>query len=454
MKTTRSLLLIVLVLVSAATGRAEDTRPNFVFLIADDLGWKDVEFHGGNVPTPNLNRLLAEGMELTQHYVAPVCSPTRAGLLTGRYWSRFDVTTPTNELALPFGTVTLASALREAGYETCLTGKWHLGSKPEWGPNHFGFDHAYGSLAGGVAPWNHHYKKGPYSVTWHRNGELIVEEGHVTDLLAGEAARWIGERDGSKPFFLYVPFTAVHLPIREPEEWMAKVPKSIEGAVPRQYAACVLHLDDAVGRILAAVEEAGEEENTVVVFTSDNGGSTSENNDTKYPDDRCPNGRLPGNNLPLRGKKGDTWEGGIRVPTIVRWPGSVKPGTTLDQPVHIVDWMPTFTALAKSEADGEALRWDGMDLANALRGEAPLPLRAIYTAGARYRSKVLREGDWKLVVTPGAGKEAKERVELYHINNDPSETKDLAAEEPDRVADLREKLEEISARDGEARVKG
>ncbi|MAI32715.1 MAG: hypothetical protein CMM07_13710, partial [Rhodopirellula sp.] len=126
-------------------------------MIADDLGWADVQFHGGSVPTPHLNALLKSGMELRQHYVAPVCSPTRAGLLTGRYWSRFGVTTPTNELALPMKTVTLASVLQKAGYTTCITGKWHLGSETRWGPNHFGFGHSYGSLAGGVTPWSHFY---------------------------------------------------------------------------------------------------------------------------------------------------------------------------------------------------------------------------------------------------------------------------------------------------------
>ncbi|HCQ78867.1 MAG TPA: arylsulfatase, partial [Verrucomicrobiales bacterium] len=166
------------------------SQPNIVFIIADDLGWADVEFHGGNTPTPNLNQLLAEGVELRQHYVAPVCSPTRAGFLTGRYWSRFGITTPINNQGLPFETMTVAKALSKAGYSTALIGKWHLGSKPEWGPNHFGFEHSYGSLAGGIAPYNHHYKKGPYSVTWHRNHKLIEEEGHVTDLLTNEAVKW------------------------------------------------------------------------------------------------------------------------------------------------------------------------------------------------------------------------------------------------------------------------
>ena len=161
MKTVFYLVAASLVFTSTLVA-AEEAKPNIVFIMADDLGWADVAFHGGNAPTPHLDRLAAQGLELTQHYVAPVCSPTRTGLMTGRCWSRFGVTNPQNERALPWDTITLPLALRNAGYETCLTGKWHLGSQPEWGPNHFGFDHSYGSLAGGVGPWDHSYKQGPF----------------------------------------------------------------------------------------------------------------------------------------------------------------------------------------------------------------------------------------------------------------------------------------------------
>lgn len=419
-------------------------RPNFVFIMADDLGWADVGFHGGNAPTPHLDRLARQGLELAQHYVAPVCSPTRTGLLTGRCWSRFGITTPTNTLALPMDTVTLPRALRTAGYETCLVGKWHLGSLPKWGPNHFGFDHSYGSLAGGISPWNHRYKKGPYSVTWHRNEQLIEEPGHVTDLLTDEAVGWIEAR-GDKPFFLYVPYTAVHLPIKEPERWLAKVPPSISGEVPRHYAACVMHLDDAVGRIVAALEEKGIRDNTLLVFTSDNGGSTVENNDLKYPDDNCPNGRLTGNNHPLRGRKGDVYEGGTRVPTIVSWPARVKAGRAAS-PVQIIDWMPTFCGVAGYEPETD-LKWDGIDITDLLIHQTPLPARPIYTAGPQWRATSLRFGDWKLVVH---GAKATGRVELFNLAEDPGESMDRAAAEPDRAAEMLDRLKAAARRDRDA----
>lgn len=430
----------------ASLGANDAPQPNIVFIMADDLGWADVAFHGGNAPTPHLDRLAEKGFELGQHYVAPVCSPTRTGLLTGRCWSRFGITTPTNTLALPMDTVTLPRALKSTGYDTCLIGKWHLGSLPKWGPNHFGFDHSYGSLAGGISPWNHCYKKGPYSITWHRNEKLIEEPGHVTDLLTNEAVSWIKSR-GSSPFFLYVPYTAVHLPIKEPDQWLTRVPKSITGDVPRHYAACVMHLDDAVGRIIAALEKAGVRNNTLLVFTSDNGGSTVENNDLKYPDDNCPNGRLTGNNHPLRGRKGDVYEGGTRVPTIVSWPARVKAGR-VNNPVQITDWMPTFCSLAGYQIKRD-LKWDGTNLTQLLVNKEPLPPRPIYTAGPRWRASSLRYGDWKLI-THGEGDRRK--FELFNIAKDPSESSNLADSEPQRVKEMLARLNEAAGRDRDAVV--
>ena len=426
---------------------AAESKPNIVFIMADDLGWADVAFHGGNAPTPNLDKLAAAGLELTQHYVAPVCSPTRTGLLTGRFWSRFGVSSPQNERALPWDTATLPRALKRSGYDTCITGKWHLGSKPEWGPNHFGFDHSYGSLAGGVGPWNHFYKEGPFSTTWHRNEKLLVEEGHVTDLIASEAIKWVAERKEA-PFFLYVPFTAVHLPVLEPKEWLDHVPAKIKGDVPRHYAACVMHLDDAVGRILAALEKSGKRENTMVVFTSDNGGSTAQNYDRKYPADVYPEGKLPGNNSPLRGQKGQLYEGGIRVPTIVSWPGKLKAGKCTS-PVHVSDWMPTFCALAGHVSDKD-LRWDGENIWPLLAGEKARRAGPLYWVAPGFRASAVRSGDWKLI-RHGEGDKAK--IELFNLADDPSETADLAERMPDKATELLKELLKTSKADRDSLAK-
>lgn len=424
-----------------------EAPPNFVFIMADDLGWADVAFHGGNAPTPNLDKLASEGVELTQHYVAPVCSPTRTGLMTGRCWSRFGITTPTNNLALPPETVTLPRALKQQGFATCLIGKWHLGSLPEWGPNHFGFDHSYGSLAGGISPWNHRYKQGPYTRTWHRNETLIEEQGHVTDLLTDEAVRWIEARDDS-PFFLYVPFTAVHLPLKEPEDWLRRVPDEIVGEVARHYVASVMHLDDAVGKIVAALEAKGLRDNTLLVFTSDNGGSNAENNDLKYPDDNCPNGRLTGNNQPLRGRKADLYEGGTRVPTVVSWPGKLS-ARKVDTPVQIIDWMPTFCSLAGFQTDQD-LNWDGVDLSGLLMDQKPLAPRSLYAVGPSWRVASLRQGDWKLLVHRQGD---SSKVELFDLANDPSESKNLAEQEVERLRAMQEELGRRAERDRDAVVK-
>ncbi len=443
MKTFALAILSILVALSAPL-RAGDEKPNIVFILADDLGWADVAFHGGNAPTPHLDKLAREGLELTQHTVAPVCSPTRTALMTGRCWSRFDVTTPQSKRALPWDTVTLPRALKSAGYDTCLTGKWHLGSVPAEGPNHFGFDHSYGSLGGGVSPWNHRYKTGPFSQTWHRDEKFVEEKGHATDLITGEAVQWIGSR-GTAPFFLYVPFTAVHLPLKEPDEWLARVPAAITGDVARHYAACVMHLDDSVGRILAALEKKGVREKTLVVFTSDNGGSTVENNDLHYPDDHCPSGKLTGNNKPWRGQKGDLYEGGTRVPAIVSWPGHVKPGKVAT-PVQITDWMPTFAAITgwRPECD---LKWDGTDITAVLTQHAALPERPLYAVAPGWRARSVRLGNWKLIVHDE--KKAR-RVELFDLAADPAESKNLADTEPDRLRQLTKAMEEISARDRDA----
>jgi len=432
-------------------------RPNIVLILADDLGWADVPWHGSPYKMPHLDRLAREGVKLEAHYVHPMCSPTRAALMTGRYASRFGVTAAQNQRALPWNTITLARALQGAGYDTAITGKWHLGSKPDEGPQKFGFDHGYGSLAGGVTPDTHLYKDGPFQRTWHRNGTLVDEQGHVTDLIAREAVQWIEGR-GAKPFFLYVPFTAIHVPIQEPEKWL-QANAHLTDPAQRLRAACASHLDDAVGQVLAALERKRLREDTLVVFLSDNGAHPPQaNQGGTYPGDY---GQLKvGNdNLPWRGHKSGLYEGGIRTPGVAHWPGKLKPGE-VKAPLQAADWMPTICALADAKLSGD-LKWDGVNIWPVVSGQAKeLPVRTVYSASPGFRSQMVRHGDWKLIVTTGvdrrkdkADKKGAPKEELFHLASDPSETKNLAADKPDMLAEMKRRLAEVSARDRDSEVK-
>jgi len=426
--------------------------PNIVLFLADDLGWADVPWHGSTYKLPHLDRLAREGARLEAHYVHPMCSPTRAALLSGRYASRFGVTAAQNQRAYPWPTVSLAGALKAAGYATALTGKWHLGSKPEEGPQKFGFDHGYGSLAGGVTPFTHRYKEGPFSVTWHRNGQLIEEEGHVTDLIAREAVRWIEQREAAKPFFLYVPFTAIHVPIAEPEKWL-NANAHLADPAQRLRAACASHMDDTIGQVLAALDRKNLRANTLVLFLSDNGAHGPQaNQGGPYPGDFGAL-RVGNDNLPLRGHKSGVYEGGIRTPGVAHWPGKIAPGE-IHAPLHAVDWMPTLCALAGAKPAGD-LKLDGANIWPVLtRAEKSPAPRAIYSAGTGFRSAALRHGDWKLIVNRAAdGKKGAKQPpaeELFNLAADPGEAKNLAAEKPDVLAEMKRRLTEISARDKDA----
>lgn len=426
----------------ARAAAAESAKPNFVVFLADDLGYSDVPWHGSKYSMPHLDALSKQSLRLDAHYVHPMCSPTRAAFLSGRYASRFGCLGAQNERVYPFDQVTLAGALRSVGYATAITGKWHLGSRPDWGPNKFGFDESYGSLAGGVGPYAHRYKLGPYTETWHRNCELIQEEGHVTDLIAREAVKFVEKQSGEKPFFLYVPFTAVHIPITEPQEWLDKN-KQFADEGERLHAACASHMDDAIGRVLAALDKRGLSDNTFVMFFSDNGGhDRSGNIDQRYPGE-YPDVKVAGHNTPLRGFKSSINEGGIRSATLVRWPGHVKPGTQSDAPVHAADWMPTLTKIAGYQPAAD-LAWDGVDIGALLVGESTAtPAREIYCLAPGGRGEMLRKGDWKLIV------DRKGTIELYNLAADIGETKNLADEQPERVAQLRERLTAAAARNND-----
>jgi arylsulfatase A-like enzyme len=440
---------------------ADPPRPNILVFLADDLGYGDVGYHGSSYKMPHIDRLAAEGVRLEQHYVHPMCSPTRAALMTGRYASRFGVTAATNDRCLPFNTVTLASALRSVGYDTAITGKWHLGSLPEWGPRRFGFNFSYGAMAGGTGPYDHRYKTGPYTANWHRNDQYITEEGHVTDLITRQAVQWLAQ-PRSVPFFLYVPFTAVHIPIKEPAQWVDMY-RHIPDPVHRQYAACASHMDDAIGKIIAAIP-ADQRDNTLIAFFSDNGGTTAGNNDQQYPDAAAQydGGRVPGNNAHLRDYKATVYDGGIHVAAILHWPARLR-NADFQMPTHAVDFMPTFCHLAGFKPASD-LKWDGVNLWPILTGEKQSEPRTVYTVSGGYSSAMIRHGDWKLVVH-SKGKKAKEdksakspetspaaapRLELYNLAADPGEKTDLSALHPDIVADLQSRLQQVASRDKDA----
>jgi len=222
-------------------------RPNIVFIIADDMGWADVGYHGSQIETPNIDRLAKEGVRFGQHYVMPTCTPTRVGLLTGRYPSRYGVTSPAYGKIFDDDTVTVAEALRRSGYRTSISGKWHMGSPPEWTPLKYGFDSSYGYFHGQIDPYTHHYKTGVRS--WHRNDEYVEEEGHATDLITDEAVRVI-ESEHDKPFFLYVAYSVPHFPLDEPDQWTARYKERIKEPSRRWLAASITHMDHGIGRIV------------------------------------------------------------------------------------------------------------------------------------------------------------------------------------------------------------
>jgi len=426
-------------------------KPNILYILADDLGWGDLSMHGSPIRTPHIDQLAHEGVELTQHYVCPMCTPTRASLLTGRHPSRFGphATVPSNAPVLPDGYQTLATVLRGTGYDTGLFGKWHLGSAPQFGPNHFGFNTAYGSLAGGVDPYNHHYKRGDFSATWHRNGNLLDERGHVTDLIVREATQWIESRD--RPWFCYVPFTAVHVPVKPTQEWLSRYyadhfdDDSLKDMSFKKYAAYTSHMDHGVGELLESLERTSQRENTIVVFASDNGAINDcpLHGTDKYPGWQQAYPRL-GSNTPYRGVKAQLYEGGIRTPAVINWRSRLS-SRKVDHPVQVVDWMPTFTALTGAQPQ-EDPRYDGQDIWPLITGDDDNPGdRRLFWNFRGARDLGLRYGDWKLISREVNGNQERE---LFNIGEDPYEERDVAKEYPHKVKALAEMIEEERQQDG------
>jgi len=445
-------ITLALVLFGVVMEGKAAARPNVLFILADDLGWGDIGYHGSPAETPNIDRLARNGVNLKQHYVQPMCTPTRVAFLTGLYPSRFGdyALKPSNRRVFPPEFKTIGSYFNEIGCETGLAGKWHLGSKPEWGPGAYGFERTYGSLAGGVDPYSHRYKKGPYSKTWHRNGELVEEDGHVTELIGEEVVSWIRERKES--WFYYVPFTAVHLPVKAPHEYVSRYagqafdPDPEKDRMYKAYLAYTTQMDHWIGEMLRALEETGQLENTIVVFSSDNGATPSSYKDVlKYPGHQYPHTRL-GSNSPLRGWKKDLYEGGIRVPTFVYWKGQLG-HRNVRSPVHIVDWLPTLSKVCGGSDNLAAKNIDGHDIWPLISGEQEsyAEERSLYfkfVDGAW----AMRKGRWKLGYKMNHN-DLKEEFELFDIVRDPHETANLVEAKPEVVKELKQLRQQFSRGD-------
>ena len=424
-------------------------KPNILFILADDLGWGDVSYHSSQIRTPAIDRLATSGIQLDQHYVCPMCTPTRVSFLTGRHPGRFGrhATVPSNQPVLPNGYETLATSLRNCGYDTGLFGKWHLGSSPQFGPNHYGFNASYGSLAGGVDPYNHHYKRGEYSKTWHRNCELIEEPGHVTDLIVREASQWIETR--KEPWFCYVPFTAVHVPTKAPQSWLDKYEFERYDDDPlkdrsfKKYAAYTSQMDDGVGQLVETLECLCQRDNTIIIISSDNGAISHAplHASDQYPGWQEEMPRL-GSNKPLRGQKAQMYEGGIRTPTLINWRGVLQPGIC-DHPMHIMDWMPTLTKLVGYTPSHDP-QWDGTDVWSVISEGHAIENRSIFW-NFRGTQFGLRKDGWKLITTDEMN---PSKSELYHIDVDPYETAELSENNPEIVRQLLDMVAQERRLDG------
>lgn len=403
-------------------------KPNIIVILADDLGYGDLASHGNSeIATPNIDSIAAAGVRCTNAYVTcPVCSPTRAGLLTGRYQQRFghefNPVTLSNGgtgQGLPLDETTIADRLGGAGYLTALLGKWHQGEEERFLPNSRGFEYFFGFPLGWHSFWP---SDDPEFGPMFRNRERTEIKSYLTRELADDACRLI-ERNGERPFFIYLAFNAVHTPLEAPPETMSRF-AAIADETRRTYLAMLAELDDAVGRVLKQLRAGGLEDNTLVFFLSDNGGPI-----TKY----SPNGSRNG---PLRGSKGDTWEGGIRVPLFAQWKGKLPAGAVYEQPVISLDV--TATALAAAGAlPSSAGTIDGVDLLPYWQGEKGAPHQALYWRFGRQMA--IRAGDWKLARPSMSTKEyADVAVDplLFNLRDDLGEQHDLAASQPQKVAEL------------------
>jgi arylsulfatase A-like enzyme len=430
MKSLRTTLAVAAVALAAIAADAANSRPNIILIVSDDQGYADVGFHGSKeIPTPNLDALAASGTICTAGYVTfPVCSPSRAGFLAGRHGARFGYDTNPDQktenahaAGLPLSERTMADALKKAGYRTGLVGKWHLGYEPYFHPNQRGFDDFFGFIGGG-----HQYldwKPGNgYEADLLRNAAVVpgMNQRYLTDILSDEAVGFV-ERHQDKSFFLYLAYNAPHGPLQAPPEYLARVP-NLKGR--RQiYGAMIVAVDDGIGRLRARLKDLGLEQNTLIYFISDNGGPIQAN---------------ASNNSPLRGQKSQVWEGGIRVPYVVSWPGQVPAGAHFDQPVSTLDFLPTSLAVAGVKTDGMP-SLEGVNLLPYLKGENKSAPHERLFWRHRNGSWAVREGDWKLVEDPQGQRH------LIHIAEDISEQNNLIEARPEIAARLLKAWQEWNA---------
>jgi len=404
-----------------AKSSARSSRPNVVFIFADDLGWADLSCYGRpDYRTPNLDLLASQGIRFTDAYSASaVCTPTRCGFITGRYPGRFRIglveplPATNHQVGLDPEIPTIASLLKSSGYETALIGKWHLGFRPEWGPNAHGFDEFFGVLAG--AADYHLHKNALGEPDLYENLTPIERNGYLTDLLTARAVNYINRRRAA-PFYLSLHYTAPHWPWQDRKggEQVVFTNKTIEpmtmagGGSLKVYAEMMRSLDDGVGQVMRALKTAGLERNTIVIFTSDNGGERF-----SYQ-------------WPFSGGKGELLEGGIRVPAIVRWPGVIPAKSVTKQMAISMDWTATILAAAETTA-AKDFPLDGINLLPVMKGAGPVHDRTFFWR--IYDQDAVRKGNWKYV------RDGRQR-RLFDLAFDQHEQADFSRKNPDMLKQL------------------
>ncbi|MEI6491858.1 MAG: arylsulfatase [Verrucomicrobiota bacterium] len=415
---------------------AADGKPNIIHIVADDLGWKDVGFNGAtDIKTPNLDALAADGAKFTQFYVQPMCTPTRAALMTGRYPFRYGLQTIVIPGPADYGLDTteflLPQCLKDAGYATAIIGKWHLGhADTKFWPKQRGFDYQYGAMIGELDYYTH---SDAGVLDWFRNNKPVKEEGYATQLIGNDAVKFINRQDPNKPFYLYLAFNAPHTPYQAPQEYIGRY-NNIEDPRRRTYAGMVACLDDEVGRVVASLDKKGLRDNTLIIFHSDNGGTKNAMFAGQMAD--LSNTKIPCDNGPYRDGKGTLFEGGCRVAAFANWPGHIKP-QTVDGIIHAVDIYPTFAALAGASTS-KCKPLDGVNVWETIAAGKSSPRSEVIYNVEPFRGAI-RQGDWKLIwrtLIPTS-------VDLFNLAEDPEERNNLATAHPDKVAAMQARIEAL-----------